>query len=413
LRTSNASQIVGFSTEKARLMLMLLVVALLPVSVWWIERAVDAPEHGWFEGTSTFALGSDIAIFHAAGVVVADGHGRDLYEPNVFQAAMREDGFLEPVPGMAFAGHPPTFALPFVPLAPLSVEGAWVAVALVNLLSLAAALRLMRLRIPWLVFAALLSTLPAYFAVTFGQPTMVYVLLMACVYRAIERGAWLGAGAALGTLGMLKPTLAIGTLLWFAIDPEHRRAAYAAMGTAVTWLVVTLPVLGTAWLGYPDGLTEFTRRHAGADEQWAQFSSLGLVQALLPSGPLTWLGYAAVLVAGVVAFRLVMSRSTDRHVHLAASVLLTLWIAPQLVAYDWMLVVVAGAALWHAWPERRRKIMLVGALLALVAPWSVIIGNAIRPRLGVTLQLGVAALAVVGWLFTRETLPRSVEPVPG
>jgi hypothetical protein len=385
------------ATRPARLRLMLLIIALVPVTVWWIERAVDAPENGWFEGTTTFGVASDFSVFYTSGKLVASGDIGALYDVDRFQAAFLEHGLGERSDNSAL-GNPPVLALAVAPLTVLSVERAWYVWTALGLVLMAASLRVFGAPRPIALSLLALLTLPVYFAITFGQMSLFVLAAFALVYKELRSGRVFGAGLAASLL-ILKPTMLVGFLLWWAIDARHRRAlAGLALGSAAI-VAASLPFVGSAWLAWPQGVVDFARVNTSHMAQWGQFAPFRFFGILLPGwGAVTAVLGAAAVIGGLLVFRrLAKLHRRDVHVLFALAVLLNLWCSPQVLTYSWTLLLAVGVVLWSQHPELRAPVAVAGAALGIAAPTSVLLVTELLDSTGWALQLAVPALALSTW----------------
>ena len=114
---------VSLRTPLERLVAVVVLLALVPVGVWWGERIVDTPRNGFFEGATTFQVGVDFTVLYAAGGLVVDGQGADIYDPVRLQDAVAERTGTT-VGGNAVFANPPLLAAALAGLTRLKIRGA-------------------------------------------------------------------------------------------------------------------------------------------------------------------------------------------------------------------------------------------------------------------------------------------------
>ena len=375
----------------------LIVLALVPIAAWWLLRLVDIPANGWFEATTTFAIGSDFTVFHTVGALIADSHGAEIYDVDLVQAEYVARTGRVAVENTAF-GNTPAFGVLVAPLGLLSWEVAWVVWTAVGIAGLLAAVHLLHAPRPARFAAIAIFTLPVYFAMAFGQATLLWLVVVAGSFAALEGGKVRRAGAVAGLL-ILKPTLLLGLGIWWLIDREHRPALWAAVGTSVVVVVLTLPFVGSAWLDYPAAAVDFAQRHTGVEAQWAQFAPLGFFNLLFPGQRSLALVLGLVTVAAGVAVFLGYWREhrDDPILLFAGAIVLTLWVSPQVVAYEWTLLIAAGLLIYRSRPNLANELITVAAILGVTATGTIVLSNTLRPALGWTIQLAAPALAIAVW----------------
>ena len=378
-------------TQSGRVWVVLALFAFGPLAFGWFQSFATIPEDGW--------AGGDFGVFYTAGTLVADGDSELLYDVDAFQNQYEESIGGVPWAAAVFA-NPPAFALVLAPLTLLPLQAASIGWTMLSLAALAVALACMGVRRVLLVAGVLLFTLPGFFAVTNGQSTFFWLLIVAGVFISLERGSKVVGGALAGLL-ILKPPLLIGFVLWWLIDRRMRRSLLATAASATAIVIVTLPFVGRAWFEYPIAVFSFADMHRTSSGQSAQFSPWGFIDLLSPGHPViaASIGIAAS-VFGVAAFVVFYRQHRDEWPLLfGAAIVATLWISPHVLTHDWVLLVIPLAVLWRERNEQAGSWMTAAITLAFVALWSYTVTFLMRESVEWTIQYAVPVLAAVAWFI--------------
>ena len=370
------------------------VLAVVPVIAFWGLRLVDVVAGDFFEGPTTFAVGSDFSVLFTAATLVAEGEADQLYDFDSFQSAYREEIGRDPAANAVFA-HPPIAALPFVPLTVLSWQQAFVVWLAVSGALLCAVGWLLVRRAALGFVVASMVTVPTYLALMMGQLTMAWLTVFAGIAVLARRTRDSRSGLAAAIL-VLKPTLLIGIGLWWLFDRNRWRALAVLFGSSVALVVASMPFVGASWLDYPGAAFDFAELHSDSEAQWAQFSPWGFAGLLGVDSQSIGraIGLAAVVI-GIAAFLRLGRRAGDASdVMVAASIVLALWASPHVVAYDWALLGVAIVLIRRSHPGLDGVLAWSASVLAFVSIWSIVLGNWTRDQFGWTFQFAVVALAV-------------------
>ena len=192
-----------------------------------------------------FASVADFKCFYAAGRIVTEGQGPELYVP-----AAQEKMLQRVIPGHTkYFYNPPAFVLPFVLVSRLPLMTAywlWTALSLVALFSgLRILLDLSGLPPPQqlLLGAAALAFEPTYHNLRWGNISAFVLLLLALFFRDLLAEKERRAGVWLALL-MVKPELFLILAVVLAAKRKWQCVtSYLASGLAL--LVVSLSVVGT------------------------------------------------------------------------------------------------------------------------------------------------------------------------
>jgi alpha-1,2-mannosyltransferase len=321
-----------------------LVLVGLYLVAWVYElRTGTPPLYG-----DNVPIGGDYIAFHAAGRLLLDGRGAELYDRSAFVSI--QDGLLGGrVPGFYDAfRNPPFAALPFVPLALLDLVPGFVVWSLVSLACLGLAIWLLLQELPQLnprwrgLLVLVFAFAPVFFGLIDGENATISLLLYVLIYRALIRDEDPQA-AVWAALGLFKPQL-------FVVFPLVllARRSWSAL------LVYVLVALGLAAVSLalvgPDGLAAWLRiliePEAGqlSVNAWRMVSLRSFLDTLLPGPPSVAL--AVYVVGSALLLSLLFRYWADRRNPLNVVWILTSLVAvlvdPHLVDYDLTVLVPAG-----------------------------------------------------------------------
>jgi hypothetical protein len=362
----------------------------------------------------------DFLAFYGAGKLVLDSDPAGIYDPARLTAVERTV-----VPGPVGANgympfiNPPFAAVAFVPLAALSPEAAravWAGISLALLVAAAVAVARPSSRDRALGALLVALSFPAYHALAEGQWSILLLAAGLAALAAGRRGRWALVGLALVPF-WLKPQLLVLPLVALALARRWRALATAGIGGAAL-VALSVPFTGFAsdvrYAGYLAQVvtSHFTGAGAVSSTTWqgnlATTEGLnGLLVGYLGQGTvgfvnILWLIAAGALVAlyGLAAVREHPGFATLRaRAMLAAGILVTLLVNPNLFAQDCVLVFLALAALW---PVPRR--LALAAIVATVALADLVLFD----QLSVTLHLftvGLVGLVVLACLRAPRRRP--------
>jgi hypothetical protein len=369
-------------------------LARLAGAAVWLAWLVSLALGGWRHDATGHPLGADHVQYYVVGQLVREGRAEGVYDLPTMSARQTEVG------GPSWQGvlpfrYPPFYALCFAVTSGLPYELSWLLWTAASLLALLVAGRALGLRPGWSWLGWALCFYPVFAAVSFGQNSLFSLALLALTFALLRRDRPLAAGLVAGLL-LYKPQLLLGVgLLWLL---DRRRGWPALVGLAVTgaalaglsaWL---LPEASRAYLHAFGGIVGMQSRMSLAQLH----STQGFWMLLLPDHD--GLAHALSVACGLPGVALLIgfwSRFRGNvPVPFAVAVLLTLWLTPYAMIYDWSILLVPAALLWLHVPEGRPRWLVVFALLWLAGLAS---GPLVRGQLAVlpvAVQVSVPALAV-------------------
>jgi len=368
------------------------MIAVLAAWVFWIVGLVDT---GGSSDPNGNPLGIDYAIFHTAGRVLTTGDESNLYEETEFlEALATTTGTEDQDPSRLFA-NPPIFAALFVPLADLPYRTGFVIWSGIGIVALGGGLRLAGGHgSVWMVFAALFFY-PVFVGFRLGQNSFVSLLLLATCFAMLRNGNHRLAGVALGLL-IFKPQFALGLAFWWTIDwRRYRQAWMAAVTTAASVAIV-------GWLLWPDATRAFLTglptlvRFRSPGFLRSTLSPYGFFSLLVPGQDAVVYGLTiAAALGGMLWFWLFWrDHRTDLTGLFSLSVVLSLWMSPRAVVYDWTLLLIPAVILATQRMDLKDTWLGLGGLVALAATISVQLTQTQLNSLGWAVQIAVPVLAL-------------------
>jgi hypothetical protein len=251
-------------------------------------------------GDPAARLGGDYPAFHAAGELVWQGRGAELYDAAVQEAAQQPympDGGWLPFP------YPPPLAVAHALLAPLPYGLAFAVHTLVLLGALAGAAAALRpvLGLRWpreALVVALLCFPPMFRALLGGQGTPLIALLVAGSVRALHDERPVVAGVVAGLL-LYKPQLGLPLVGLVALH-SRGRSVPGSLGVAVGMVGLSYLVAGPDWFGEWVALLAWFQPGAQQLEVASSVSLLAFAESLFGLGhPLAY-GVGGVATLGVI-----------------------------------------------------------------------------------------------------------------
>ncbi len=297
----------------------------------WAEAIAD-----FFGKRHPFWVREDFTAFYAAGKLVDGGLASRMYDlPTIAWIEHQAAGGPVGGTGMLPYFNPPFFALPFAPLAHLSLQQAYQVWGVVCMLLLVAnALLIWRLArpvaTPWRVaiVTGYLTLYPLLFGLRLGQFSLILQLSIALGFICLREGRDRLAGASLALL-LVKPELLIPIAAYLAVK-RNRRAFETLAPITVVALAVSIAMVGldTA-LDYPAYLLRSTTVNAAGVAPDLMINWAGIAAASFGNGD----SVARPLVAGFAGAATL------------AAVLCLAWRAPRrsssYFAMEWVALVIA------------------------------------------------------------------------
>ena len=352
-----------------------------------------------------FAPVADFKVFYAAGRIVTEGRGPELYVPEAQEKMLQRV-----IPGHTkYFFNPPAFVLPFVPLSQLPLMTAywvWTALSLIALLlGLRILLNLSGLPPPQqlLLGAAALAFEPTYHNLRWGNISAFVLLLLALFFRDLLAEKERRAGIWLALL-MVKPELFLLSAVVLAAKRKWQAiASYLASGVAL--LLVSLAVVGIGGFGRYvalnlEALRSYTPVHSEMKLR-ELLSWRGLFVRLLGGGVLAeGLALAFTLLSLLILYLIWRGEQKadpwPYRARWALTLLFSLLVAPHVHVQSLIAVVAAASLLLGGQPPETsvltHRYLPRLALTAVALSW--------LPEINLTWGLTVLQLALIAATFT-------------
>jgi hypothetical protein len=334
----------------------------------------------------------DFRHLYTAGYMVRVGHAKELYEYRLYE--QYQNDLVGPAEGALPFNHLAYEALFYVPFSFLRYSQAYFAFLIVNLLIVAASIRILRqlfspLAQIWalLPIAIVVCFLPVSIALIEGQDSLILLALFAAAITAVYAQKDAKAGALLG-LTLFKFQYALPVVFLFCIWKRWRfLAGFVASGAAVigtsVWLV---GISGSR--SYLRSLTAMSARYSSAN---------GLLYGIHPDGMPNLRGVAYVLTGGSV--------SATHGIVLLGSVAVMIWAAQKRPSLPGALLAALLVSFHQMISDASLLILPLGLVLAeSMAPGRTRKEN-IALALAITAIIGPTFLLFAGTRFYLLALP--------
>ena len=342
-------------TDGFRTLLTLFLAGMLSLHLVIAWNATDLIRKGY----------PDFTIFYAAGKIVRQGLGTQLYnEQTQFHIQQEFAAGVSIRQGPLPYNHPPFEALIFVPFTWLPYFAAYLLWDLVNLLILFALPFLLRPHLPvlqripamgWLFVS--LAFFPVFIALLQGQDIFLLLLLFTLAFVSLKKNADLGAGCWLG-LGLFRFHLVLPLLLILLLH-KRRKVILGFLLVALALGVISIAVAG--WketLSYPGYVwhLEKTMGHRKTVVPILMPNLRGLLDTLLiPSTSTVFRDIFSLLVSMVLLFftasRWKAASSAAFDLGFCLCVIVTVLVSYHAFAYDLSLLILPIALIANYVPE--------------------------------------------------------------
>jgi alpha-1,2-mannosyltransferase len=392
------------------------VLAWLAGAAVWLGYAVSLALGGGSHDAAGHPVGADHVQYYVVGRLVDEGDAPLIYDESTMTRRQKE------IAGEGWKGYlpfryPPFYALAFAPTSRLGYLGSFLAWTALGLLCLLASGWL--LGVPWRTWLLWsFCFYPVFAAFSFGQNSLLSLFVLSAAAALWLRDRPLLAGLVLGLLAF-KPVIALGVgLLWIF---DARRSWRGLLGIVIT----TGALLLIGWLTIPSAFEAYFHSLGGNVSMQEQgrsglaplYSSQGFWQLLLSaqldrvSNPLAVLTSAA----GLVVFFFLWRRWRDRRAAaFGLAVLVTPWLSPYLMVYDWSILLVAAVLLKRELSRDRWLVLCAMIWLAALVSAPLVRGQlwlSERAFVPVAIQIALPA-AVFAVVALWNPAARSVEQPP-
>jgi hypothetical protein len=301
-------------------------------------------------------IGTDYLQFYASGVTLRGGQSANLYNFE-YQSQLEQT-----IAGPGLTSYhafitPPFLAWLFVPLSLLPYSWSFILWSLLGFLFLWASLHFLATDKPKKVFLWSLTWFPVFATISFGQNSLLSLLLFGLTYALWRKNRHLAAGL-VSSLLLYKPQMLLGLgLLWLL---EYRKDWKSLLGLSLggaSLAGLCLLFLPDASRTYLDLARTFLPGLIYRDQfpLWHLHALRGFWILLFPGQ--VWLaeGLSLLLSAiGVIAYFLYWrANRTEPELLFAGAICLTIWITPHAMIYDWSILLIPAILLWQKRPGLR------------------------------------------------------------
>jgi alpha-1,2-mannosyltransferase len=316
-------------------------------------------------------IGTDYLQFHAAGTTVRQGDSAELYNFD-YQARLELEIIGPELVNFHAFITPPFFAFLFVPLSYLPYALSFTVWSVFGLVALYICLRLLTENASIKPFIWSLTFFPVFASISFGQNSLLSLLLFTLTYIFWRKRLPFLAGL-LSSLLLYKPQLVLGLgLLWLL---EWRRDWKALLGLGIGALallgisVLFMPAANLAYLDFSRtsllSMLSWEQFPVWHDHTWRAFWFLLFPNHLsIAEG----MGFIFSLIGVAVFLYIWKKQRHNSSLLFACAVILTLWVSPHAMIYDWAILVLPAVIFWQVLDSHRalRKLIFASLWLALM-----------------------------------------------
>ena len=339
--------------------------------------------------------------------LIGDGRQTDIYNYTLIS----DHGYQKDIIGWNWHGfeayrNPPFYALLYLPTTGLSYYSSFLIWTAIGFGLLALAIVLLKPERPRRTFFWAVLFYPVFATISFGQNTLISLVLFAGVYRLLSSERPFAAGFIAGLL-WFKPQLLLGLFVWWAFYP--RRYLRCWLGLGITGLLLTI----VSWAALPEASQAFVDSLSKnvqftGEKMWNKHTPKAFFEMLIPGLPaIVYWSLAGTVSAISVAVAWWVGRRTGAPVAVMfpVAVFLSLWASPHTLIYEWALLIAAGVVLWERFPLHRDVWLCLFAVLWVVLAASTplsLVQEKYLPLPGVV-QISVPIIGLVGWHHGSRT----------
>jgi alpha-1,2-mannosyltransferase len=295
-------------------------------------------------------IGTDYLQFYAAGLTLRDGHSADLYNFD-FQSQLEQTIAGPGLTSFHAFITPPFFAWLYEPFTLLPYTWSFLIWSLLGLLSLWASIKLLSIDKPRKRLLWSLTWFPIFASISFGQNSLLSLFLLSLTYWLWHKDKHLEAGL-VSSLVLFKPQLVLGIgLLWLL---EWRISWKSLIGLLMgggVLAALSFWLLPDASRSYVSLARNFipTMIYNEQFPLWHMDSLRGFFALILPGQVKLVEAFSLILsAAGIVAFVYFWRvNRQNRKLVFASAILMTIWITPHAMIYDWSILIIPAIIFWQ------------------------------------------------------------------
>jgi alpha-1,2-mannosyltransferase len=299
-------------------------------------------------------VGTDYLQFYAAGVTVRDGHSNELYNFE-YQSQLEQTIAGPELKSFHAFITPPFLAWLYVPLTLLPYTWSFAVWSLLSFIFLWISIKLLGNNKPLKVFIWSLTWFPIFATISFGQNSLLSLLIFSLTYWLWRKEKYLEAGL-VSSLLLFKPQLVLGLGIFWLLDLRKSWKALLGIGAGGSILAgLCFWLLPDASRAYVDLARNFlpTMLYQSQFPLLHLHSFRGFWLLLLPGK--VWLveGLSVIFtVVGILAFLYLWRvKRIDIKVLFAVAICLTIWVTPHAMIYDWSILLIPAIIFWQEFSE--------------------------------------------------------------
>jgi len=301
-------------------------------------------------------IGTDYLQFYSAGVTVRQGQSANLYNFE-FQSQLEQTTAGQGLQSFHAFITPPFLAWLYVPFTYLPYSWSFLAWCVLTLLFLWSSIRLVRTKQPTKTFLWSLTWFPIFAAISFGQNSLLSLLLFSITFWFWRKDRHFYAGM-ISSLLLFKPQMLLGLgILWLL---DWRKSWKSLLGVCLGGAALA----GLCFIFFPDAskaYIELARNFLPGMIYQKQFplwhldSLRGFWALLFPGQEGLGEGLSVLLsVIGIIGFIFVWRKNrTQKDLLFASAICLTIWITPHAMIYDWSILLIPAILFWQEYPILR------------------------------------------------------------
>jgi alpha-1,2-mannosyltransferase len=333
-----------------------LTYALIAGGMLWIAWILSCLLGSGNMDLASQVIGTDYLQFYSAGVTVRQGQSANLYNFE-FQSQLEQSIAGQGLQSFHAFITPPFLALLYVPFTFLPYVWSFFAWSALTLLFLWSSIRLVRTKQRSKTFYWSLTWFPIFAAISFGQNSLLSLLLFSITYWFWKKEKPFFAGL-ITSLLLFKPQMVLGLcILWIL---EWRKSWKSLLGLCLGGTTLA----GLCFIFFPaasKAYIELARNVLPGLIYQDQFplwhlDSLRGFWALLFHRQ-EWLveGLSLILsIVGIIGFILIWRKNRgQKDLLFAIAICLTIWITPHAMIYDWSILLIPAILFWQAYPQLR------------------------------------------------------------
>jgi len=298
-------------------------------------------------------IGTDYLQFYASGITLRQGQSDQLYD-FLFQSQEEQEIAGPGLESFHAFITPPFLAWLFVPLSLLPYLWSFTIWSILGLFFIWLSIHLLSARHQVKRSLWSITWFPVFAAISFGQNSLLSLFLFSLVYWFWRKEHRIMAGLA-GSLLLFKPQLVLGFgLLWLLEWRKDWKSLIGLFIGGASLAGACFYFMPEASKAYVDLARNFLPGLIYSEQfpLWHLHSLRGFWTLLFPGS--RWLAEGMSLIlslVGVIAFIYIwrINRKEPTLLYTAA-IILTIWITPHAMIYDWSILLIPAILLWDNYP---------------------------------------------------------------